>query len=270
MSAFVWSRPNRRVTRVFLHCSAASRDSVSAAEIDRWHRARGFKQIGYHAFIRTDGTVEAGRPLEEVPAAQAGHNLGTVAICLNGLKPSDFTAGQFLALRALCRSINDSYHGRVTFHGHREVANKTCPVFDYRAVLGLDKAGRMAVEGAPSGGVLGIFSGMRPRTVDLARILATHRGDPKSQLASRGVIGALVVIAATVLRQWGVEIDTAATTELVFNAVTLAGGVLAYWGRLRATRPIRAIRRLPVAPPGDDPDPQPAPRPAPPSRPGGP
>lgn len=137
--------PRRRVDRVFVHCSAASRTNINAAEIDRWHKQRGWSGIGYHFFIKSDGTVEVGRGLERTPAAQGGNNRGTIAICLNGLYTSDFTQAQFKSLRSLCKQINTEYAGRVTFHGHCEVSNKTCPVFDYKSVLQLDKQGRLGI-----------------------------------------------------------------------------------------------------------------------------
>lgn len=136
-----FKKPNRKVTRVFIHCSAASRPSVDAEEVDLWHRQRGWSEIGYHYFIKTDGTLEMGRDLEKTPAAQRFHNLWTIAICLNGLKVSDFTAAQFITLQELCFKIDMSYRHKVTFHGHREVAAKACPVFDYQSVLNLDKKG---------------------------------------------------------------------------------------------------------------------------------
>ena len=38
-----------------------------------------------------------------------------------------------------------------TFHGHREVnPHKTCPVYDYRAILGLDAVGRLGRGPQPS------------------------------------------------------------------------------------------------------------------------
>ena len=44
-------------------------------------------------------------------------------------------------LRDLCAQINAAYAGKVTFHGHQEVANRACPVFDYRRELGLSAQG---------------------------------------------------------------------------------------------------------------------------------
>ena len=140
-----FSKPKRRVKRVFLHCSAHDgKHSDNAETIDAWHKDRGWKGIGYHFFIRFDGTIEHGRPLHQTPAAQARHNRGTIAICLHGgqnSKPDAFTEQQFDSLRRLCRDIDAAYDGKITFHGHKEVSAKACPVFDYKAVLGLDRNG---------------------------------------------------------------------------------------------------------------------------------
>ena len=142
--------PSRPIERVFIHCSASDHpDHDSIGVMRRWHtdakpHGRGWSDVGYHFFIRKSGRLEAGRPLEHTPAAQRGNNEGTVAICLHGLEQSKFTGHQFNALSRLCREIHSACGGQVTFHGHREVANKDCPVFDYRRVLGLGDDGVMS------------------------------------------------------------------------------------------------------------------------------
>ena len=46
---------------IIIHCSATrAGQDFTAADIDRWHRARGFRSIGYHFVIRLDGTIEPG------------------------------------------------------------------------------------------------------------------------------------------------------------------------------------------------------------------
>ncbi|MGY9046310.1 N-acetylmuramoyl-L-alanine amidase [Puniceibacterium antarcticum] len=152
--SFIFTKPNRPVSRVFIHCSASDNpEHDNAATMDRLHRERGWSGIGYHLFIRKSALVEDGRDLEKVPAAQGGNNTRTIAICLHGLAVDKFTQEQFDALRDLCDQINRAYQGNVTFHGHCEVANKTCPVFDYRNVLGLDMKGRMPMPMRPMGWV---------------------------------------------------------------------------------------------------------------------
>lgn len=138
-----FKKPLRTIDRVFIHCSAsdvASHDNLET--IRNWHvKERGWSDIGYHYVITKDGVVHEGRPLSFRPAAQKGNNKGTIAICLTGL--DHFSAKQKNALFELCNIINNAYEG-VTFHGHREVdPNKTCPNFEYKAVLCLDLNGRM-------------------------------------------------------------------------------------------------------------------------------
>lgn len=141
-----FEKPQRKVSVVFVHCSAASRADIDAAEINQWHLANGWSCIGYHYFVKTDGTIQYGRDIERTPAAQSGYNTASIAICANGLHKSDFTEAQFKSIRWLCQQIDGAYGGDMRFRGHCEVAAKGCPVYDYAAVLGLNEAGYM-VEG---------------------------------------------------------------------------------------------------------------------------
>ncbi len=141
-----FKKPWRKVDRVFVHCSASDHphhDDVSV--MDKWHKQRGWSGVGYHFFIKKDGTLQAGRSLRKTPAAQGGNNRGTIAICLHGLQKSAFTEAQFDTLRELCKEIDDAYKGKITFHGHKEVSPKSCPVFDYKKVLKLDSKGHLGI-----------------------------------------------------------------------------------------------------------------------------
>lgn len=140
-----FTMPSRAVDRVFLHCSASDRPEHDSIEVIRdWHvKGNGWDDVGYHFFIRKDGTVEPGRDLEKTPAAQRGHNLATIAICLHGLSTERFTKAQFKSLIELCQAIDAAARGNVSFHGHCEVSSKSCPVFPYQQVLGLDGHGGM-------------------------------------------------------------------------------------------------------------------------------
>jgi len=139
-----FQKPNREVYTTFIHCSASdnpAHDDVSV--IDQWHKERGWSGIGYHYFIKKDGTIQEGRDLEKIPAAQRGHNTGSIAICIHGLEIDKFTEVQLLALENLCHQINRAYI-EMTFHGHCEVnPHKTCPVINTKEVLGLDSEGYM-------------------------------------------------------------------------------------------------------------------------------
>lgn len=150
----LFKAPNRDVKRVFIHCSASDNPDYDVVAIKRDHTSpdpkdpsKPWKDIGYHYVIKFDGTIQIGRSLELAPAAQAPHNSHTIAICLQGgqnEKPNAFTEAQFDSLRALSRAIARELPN-VTFHGHREVANKACPVFDYQQVLSLDAKGHLTI-----------------------------------------------------------------------------------------------------------------------------
>ena len=143
----MFRRPRRAVTRVFIHCSASDHPEHANVETIRlWHLARGFADVGYHYVIGFDGSIEPGRALERIPAAQLGYNSETIAICLSGGqngRNDAFTQQQFQSLKNLCSAIHDAYDGHISFHGHSEVSDKACPVFDYRGVLELSAQGYM-------------------------------------------------------------------------------------------------------------------------------
>ena len=80
------------IDSIVIHCSATREgQDVRASDIDRWHKERGFNQIGYHFVIDLDGTVENGRPLSMAGAHCAdrglsgkSYNLHSIGICYVG------------------------------------------------------------------------------------------------------------------------------------------------------------------------------------------
>lgn len=136
-------KPKREINKVFLHHSATDRlahDNVDF--IRKIHIGENkWSDIGYHYFITKNGTLHLCRPLKRVPAAQKGHNKGTIAVCLSGSK--HFTSEQKDTLTTLCETINNAYAGNIMFHGHKEVKNTKCPAYDYKVWLNLDENGKM-------------------------------------------------------------------------------------------------------------------------------
>lgn len=141
--------PGRRVDTIFVHCAATDPgwyidQPIERArdEIDRWHRARGFRKIGYHYLIDRRGTVIAGRRESKIGAHARGYNRRSIAICLLGGKGSherdqfeqNFTQAQDRAARELIRDIEDR-HPIERVRGHNEVAAKACPGFQVKEWL---------------------------------------------------------------------------------------------------------------------------------------
>ena len=70
---------------IIIHCSATrAGQDFTATDIDRWHRQRGFRSIGYHFVIRLDGTIEPGRDVALDGAHCTGWNHRSIGICYIG------------------------------------------------------------------------------------------------------------------------------------------------------------------------------------------
>lgn len=115
--------------------------NVDAAEIDRWHRARGWQCLGYHFVIKRDGKVEEGREVNKIGAHVEGHNANSVGICLVGGLAADgktpennYTPEQWASLKKLLKDLKEKYP-KATIQGHRDFpgVSKACPCFDAKA-----------------------------------------------------------------------------------------------------------------------------------------
>ena len=126
----------RTIKEIIIHCSDTPewRDD-RAANIRRWHKARGFDDIGYHYIIDLDGTIEPGREIEKAGAHAQGHNTNSIGICYIGgadsnMKPKDTrTDAQKSSLLLLLKYLRSKYPA-ARIIGHRDVSAKPCPCFD--------------------------------------------------------------------------------------------------------------------------------------------
>lgn len=114
---------------------------IGFKEIDRWHRARGWRMCGYHRVIRRNGEVENGRPIDQSGAHARGYNNRSVGICMaggvakDGKTPEDnFTPEQYQSLHLLLTELQLVYpHAKII--GHYGVSPKACPSFDVQEWL---------------------------------------------------------------------------------------------------------------------------------------
>ena len=126
----------RTINKIIIHCSATKEgNKISAATIDRWHKDRGWRCIGYHYVVRIDGSIEYGRPVQDIGAHVKGRNKHSIGVCYIGgldadMEPKDTrTRDQKESLLYLLKTLK-RLHPNATIHGHREFANKACPCFD--------------------------------------------------------------------------------------------------------------------------------------------
>lgn len=126
----------RKISKIIVHCSDSDyshHDDISV--IRKWHtEERGWKDVGYHYFIKSDGQVQVGRPVEQVGAHVKNHNRDSIGICLHGRKT--FTDAQFYSLKALLYDLMIRHNLRTTdIYGHRDFdSKKTCPNFDVKRI----------------------------------------------------------------------------------------------------------------------------------------
>jgi len=117
----------RKTERIVIH-HAASAGDVSAATIHQWHLGRGWKGIGYHYLIRTNGLIEIGRP-DNVIGSHSGSfgNSSGIGVCLAGnFMNSVPTDAQMQALKELILYLFGKY-GVLLIQGHRDVGASACP-----------------------------------------------------------------------------------------------------------------------------------------------
>lgn len=141
----------RKINLIVVHCSATPEGKdFTVNDIDRWHRARGFKKIGYHYVVYRDGTVHPGRSENEVGAHVSGYNNNSIGVCYiggltaDGKKAKDTrTTAQKSGLLNLLIKLQKKYPD-AKIVGHRDLSPdlnhdgkiepnewvKECPSFD--------------------------------------------------------------------------------------------------------------------------------------------
>lgn len=140
----------RPLNEIIIHCTATKADWATnktskekVNEVRRWHKDKGWSDIGYHFLIDRDGTVIEGRPLDKVGAHVKGHNTGTIGISLfggHGASADDnfydnFTEDQERSLKKLISDLQDNHPSITKITGHNQWAPKACPGFSVPAWL---------------------------------------------------------------------------------------------------------------------------------------
>ena len=131
-----------------VHCSATREDrDYTVEQMLRDHKARGFRTIGYHFYIRKNGEVTQHRHLLEVGAHCKPYNRCSIGICYEGglddhNRPADTrTPQQRSQLLNLLFRLHRLFP-KALIRGHCEMPGataKACPCFStngYRSFSG--------------------------------------------------------------------------------------------------------------------------------------
>jgi len=127
----------RNINEIIIHCADTKvTQSFSIEDVRKWHvEERGWSDVGYHYYIRLNGSLEIGRPVVKSGAHCRGRNQNTIGVCFEGGKFSDGCewnkplSPQIKAFEELKKSLFMVF-GELKLSGHYEYSSKTCPNFD--------------------------------------------------------------------------------------------------------------------------------------------
>ena len=129
-------KSKRNIREIIVHCSATpDGKDFTVDDIRKWHKARGFSDVGYHYIVYRDGSVHDGRSVHLVGAHCRNHNANSIGVCYiggvatDGKTPKDTrTPQQKEALLTLLKQLKSLYP-QAKIYGHRNFSNKACPSF---------------------------------------------------------------------------------------------------------------------------------------------
>lgn len=116
---------NNKPNKIIVHHAVGS--NITAEQINKMHIEKGFEGIGYHFYIRKDGTVYRGRPENTEGAHTIGENRTSLGICLEGnMDKETVSEKQMESLENLSEYLIIKYNLE-TIDGHNDHYNTRCP-----------------------------------------------------------------------------------------------------------------------------------------------
>lgn len=127
--SYNWAYPptkrTAKITRIILHHAAAK--TCTAQQIHSWHLANKWAGIGYHYFIRKDGSIYKGRPDDTIGAHAGNNNSDSIGICFEGnFDNEQMNDVQKKAGIELVASLRNQY-GISKIQKHSDVNATGCP-----------------------------------------------------------------------------------------------------------------------------------------------
>lgn len=116
----------RRTTdTIVVHHRAGTGDAKSLHE---GHLKNGWQGIGYHFYVRRDGKIVRGRPIETVGAHVTGHNDHTIGVCFEGnFEEETMSEAQKKAGSELLAHIEEGYGFGLSVCAHKDLMATACP-----------------------------------------------------------------------------------------------------------------------------------------------
>lgn len=113
-------------SKIILHHIEALNATVE--DIHQWHLGNGWSGIGYHFYVRKDGSIYRGRPENTIGSHCKGQNSVSIGISFEGdyMKESSIPEVQFAAGMELISYLKEKYN-LSEIGGHNEYFNTECP-----------------------------------------------------------------------------------------------------------------------------------------------
>lgn len=117
------------IDRIIIHHSAVQQSAdTSPLTIHSDHLMRGYSGIGYHFYIKADGTIYRGRPLCYIGAHCKGYNTCSIGICFEGnFEIEKPTNAQKIAWQNLREYLRKEIPTIKYLNYHKELNATACP-----------------------------------------------------------------------------------------------------------------------------------------------
>lgn len=128
----------REINKIIIHSTGTQEgENINAKDINDWHKAQGFNEIGYHFIITIKGEIQKGRAINKIGAHCRGQNKNSIGIAyvggcdvLNFAAKDTRTTKQKIAIENLCKILIEKYPTITKIAGHNKYCNTACPSFD--------------------------------------------------------------------------------------------------------------------------------------------
>ena len=127
----------RHINEIIIHCTDTEEGrDYTVDDVRRWHKERGWSNIGYHYLVYRNGTVAVGRDVDLIGAHCSGHNSYSIGVCYVGGRGKDGKCRDTRTLQQRAAMSNQLIELRLRYPqavivGHSFWdPSKECPCFD--------------------------------------------------------------------------------------------------------------------------------------------
>lgn len=114
--------------RIILHHAAMN---GTVEDIHRVHKNNGWAGIGYHFYVRKDGSIYRGRPEWSIGAHASGSNYNSIGICAEGnFENEQMSDVQKNSIKELVSYLKNKYNISIV-QRHKDVSSTACPGKNY-------------------------------------------------------------------------------------------------------------------------------------------